>query len=95
MEKIKLEFFWVAVTKEQTKEALRLLAIFDGWRDKKISGSWKGQSKRTDAAEAEEMVCRAWDSGGRQLERWEGMNTREGLSLGGRGGVMWEHEGQV
>lgn len=30
MEKIKLEFFWVAVTKEQTKEALRLLAIFDG-----------------------------------------------------------------
>lgn len=34
MEKIKLEFFWVGMTKKQTKEALRLLAIFDVWTEK-------------------------------------------------------------
>ena len=34
MGRIKLEFFWMGMTKEQTKEALRFLAIFDVWTEK-------------------------------------------------------------
>ena len=34
MGRIRLEFAWMGMTREQTKEPLRLLAIFDVWTEK-------------------------------------------------------------
>ena len=34
MGRIRLEFSWMGMTREQTKEPLRLLAIFDVWTEK-------------------------------------------------------------
>ena len=56
MEKVKPEFWVVGMTKEQTKEALSVLAIFDDWIEK----IWKFLGTETEQERPEAVMMRKY-----------------------------------
>lgn len=63
------------MTKEQTKEALSVLAMFDDWIEK----IWKFVATETEEERPEAVMMQkdwcTWHSGVTELKRWEGVNT--------------------